>query len=118
MATVEEKQATIAKLQAELQEVEYEKMVEGLVKDIEHGPFPYAGKHYGKIIARSVKQKFGYFIIPDSVLEKVAQRLNLQYVKQEHFSVCPSWGSDNSCTYLIPGPPAKPECDKCPTCGK
>ncbi len=123
MATVEEKQAMVAKLQAELQEVEDDKMVEGLIKDVEKGPWTYRNSvHNGKIMASTVNQKYGYFVIPQHVLAKLAKRLNLQYVGQEHFKDDESdYGGDNSCTYLVLGPPAKPECptcSKCTTCNK
>jgi hypothetical protein len=114
MATVEEKQATIRKLQAELQAIEDDKMVDGLVKDVES-----KRNHGGKIVARSVSPKYGYFVIPHHVLEKLARRLNLQYVSQTHYSDPDAdYCGDGSCTYLVLGPPVKPECDKCPACGK
>ncbi len=115
MATIEEKQVMIEKLQAELQEAEDDKMVERLIQDVE-----LCKKHNEKPIrARSVKQKYGYFVIPYQVLTKLARRLKLQYVSQGHYSDPDAdYTGDCSYTYLTLGPPAKSECDKCFACGK
>ncbi len=114
MATVEEKQAMVAKPQAELQEVEDDKMVEGLVKDVKRGK-----NHDGKIIARSVNKGHEISIINRAVLLKLATRLNLQYVDQRHYQDGPDdYCSGDYHTHLILGPPVKTNCDKCPTCGK
>lgn len=89
MTSSEEKRAIIAKLSAELQEEADDVLVENLIQDIARGPrkmWDSKNDQDTRIVASSVNQKYGYAKISSAVLNKVANRLDLDAVYQFHVS--------------------------------